>query len=58
MTVPSDKEIKKIVEAIENQEKSLLAEKKALKVKMRECHNAHKEAERVVKKFQEARRHK
>lgn len=56
MTVPSDKEIKKIVGAIENQEESLVVEKGALKEKMRECHNARKEAERLAKEFQEARR--
>lgn len=56
MTVPTNEEIKKIVGAIENQEESLVAEKRALKEKMRECHNARKKAERLVKKFQKARR--
>jgi len=54
--VPTNEEIKKIVKAIENQEESLVAEKRALKEKMRECHDVRKETERLVKEFQEARR--
>jgi hypothetical protein len=49
MKVPSEHTIKKTVEAIENEVKSLVAEEKALEEKMRECGNARKEAETLVK---------